>query len=237
MIVAANGGSGAGSKIFPMSLGSHKEARGACHEARFVDRAAFQPSAVVPLRVFPRVTSAGSEAIMSTSSRWRFGCGVKFTVYVPRGYDYKPREVECGSTAYDGGVNQCSTCAANLARDPGPIPEYGDDIPEGDETPEPDRSPWVICTLCRGEGTHVNPSIDAHGISAEEMHDDPDFAESYMRGDYDVPCARCGGSGKVREAELGRIHAEERERVDERRERALEDGDAEAYYSAGDPRW
>jgi hypothetical protein len=70
---------------------------------------------------------------MSNSSRWHFGCGKKFTVYVPKGYDYKPREVECGSTAYDGGVNQCPTCAANPARDPGPIPEYGDDIPEGRE--------------------------------------------------------------------------------------------------------
>jgi hypothetical protein len=107
-----------------------------------------------------------------------------------------------------------------------------------DMPPEPaDRSPWVICTLCRGEGHHVNPSIDAGGLSADDMNDDPDFAEGYRRGDYDVSCARCGGSGKVREAELAAIHEREHANAQRRREAAREDGDAEGYYSAGDARW
>jgi hypothetical protein len=41
---------------------------------------------------------------------WRFGCGKKLVVYVPRGWDYKKLEVECGSTAFTGGVNQCAEC-------------------------------------------------------------------------------------------------------------------------------
>lgn len=103
--------------------------------------------------------------------------------------------------------------------------------------PTPDRSPWVICTLCHGDGHHVNPSIDAGGLSADDLNDDPDFAEGYMRGDYDVTCARCGGSGKIREAELEAIYARESERAESRRLAAREDGDAEGYYSASDPRW
>jgi len=38
---------------------------------------------------------------------------------------------------------------------------------------------------------HVNPSIDANGISAETFAEDPDFAEAYHRGDYNVPCYEC----------------------------------------------
>lgn len=61
------------------------------------------------------------------NSRWRFGCGVKFTVYVPTRYDYKAHEVECGSTSYTGDVNQCEKCARDPRLAPPPTPEYGDD--------------------------------------------------------------------------------------------------------------
>lgn len=54
-----------------------------------------------------------------------------------------------------------------------------------------------VCPTCKGKGRHVNPSIDAHGISAEEFHEDPDFAEDYMRGVYDVACYECGGCNVV----------------------------------------
>jgi len=55
------------------------------------------------------------------------------------------------------------------------------------------RARYEVCDLCSGRGSHVNPSIDAHGISAEEFYDDPDFAEEYQRGTYDVTCYRCEG--------------------------------------------
>jgi hypothetical protein len=53
---------------------------------------------------------------------------------------------------------------------------------------------YEVCALCNGKGSHVNPSIDAHGITAEEFDEDPYFAEDYMQGAYDVPCYRCEGT-------------------------------------------
>ena len=58
-------------------------------------------------------------------SKWNHGCGETIEVYVPRGYDYKARNVECGSTAYDGGVNQCDACAAKYTP-PLPYEDEGD---------------------------------------------------------------------------------------------------------------
>lgn len=56
---------------------------------------------------------------------------------------------------------------------------------------------YEVCDVCEGKGMHVNPSIDSHGISPEEFAEDPDFAESYFRGDYDQPCNECGGQRVV----------------------------------------
>jgi len=52
---------------------------------------------------------------------------------------------------------------------------------------------YEVCDTCEGKGSHVNPSIDAHGISGEEFAEDPDFEESYLSGRYDVTCYGCGG--------------------------------------------
>lgn len=52
---------------------------------------------------------------------------------------------------------------------------------------------FEVCGICSGKGSHVNPSIDYNGISAEEFYDDPEFAEDYFGGTYDVPCYRCHG--------------------------------------------
>ena len=59
------------------------------------------------------------------------------------------------------------------------------------------HDPWLICPACKGEGSHVNPNIDAGGISAEDFYDDPDFFDDYMSGMYDVPCDACHGPGKA----------------------------------------
>ena len=56
---------------------------------------------------------------------------------------------------------------------------------------------WEICGNCGGDGKHVNPAIDGHGISPEEFAEDPDFEEAYFSGVYDVLCQECKGSGKV----------------------------------------
>lgn len=59
------------------------------------------------------------------------------------------------------------------------------------------RGAFAVCPTCEGRGSHVNPGIDAEGLSAEDFAEDPDFEESYFRGDYDVPCAECGGARVV----------------------------------------
>jgi hypothetical protein len=58
---------------------------------------------------------------------------------------------------------------------------------------------WIVCGICDGRGTHVNPSIDCGGISREDFDDDPDFAESYRSGAYDVTCGECNGRRVVPE--------------------------------------
>ncbi|MDA8140766.1 MAG: hypothetical protein M0036_19130 [Desulfobacteraceae bacterium] len=52
---------------------------------------------------------------------------------------------------------------------------------------------WDVCPTCEGKGRHVNPGIDANGLTSEDFYDDPDFAEDYARGVYDVACYECGG--------------------------------------------
>jgi hypothetical protein len=64
---------------------------------------------------------------------------------------------------------------------------------DGEEVEITVRAQFDVCDVCDGKGSHVNPSIDSHGISAEEFADDPDFADSYFAGDYDVQCSACGG--------------------------------------------
>lgn len=52
---------------------------------------------------------------------------------------------------------------------------------------------YSVCPTCDGKGSHVNPSIDADGLTAEDFAEDPEFAESYFRGAYDMPCNECKG--------------------------------------------
>lgn len=92
---------------------------------------------------------------------------------------------------------------------------------------------WIICPACRGEGKGVNPSIDAHGLTAEDFADDPDFADDYCGGTYDVCCAACDGSGKVRHSHLRTLA----EHAADRRLAAMEDGDWEGARVAHDYRF
>lgn len=62
------------------------------------------------------------------------------------------------------------------------------------EIPEVDHNGLRHFTLIAiGEATvHVNPSIDAHGLTGEDFAD-RDFAEDYHRGTFDVQCYGCQG--------------------------------------------
>lgn len=52
---------------------------------------------------------------------------------------------------------------------------------------------FEVCSRCDGNGTHTNPAIDGNGLSVEDFDADPDFAEDYMNGRYDVTCETCKG--------------------------------------------
>lgn len=89
-----------------------------------------------------------------------------------------------------------------------------------------------VCGTCDGKGTHVNPSIDSHGIGAEEWAEDwdEDEREGYMNGRYDVQCSECNGERVVpvldedRATEAQRKFIEDKQRADytARTERASE---------------
>ncbi len=55
---------------------------------------------------------------------------------------------------------------------------------------------FEVCGRCDGKGSHVNPSIDGHGITSEEWNGpdwDDESRETYLSGGYDVPCYDCKG--------------------------------------------
>lgn len=107
-------------------------------------------------------------------------------------------------------------------------PELFEAIDVTDEKPR-----WIICVVCDGEGSTVNPSIDGNGLTREDFDDDPDFAEEYMAGTYDIACRACGGSGKMLHTAPARLA----EAAADRRLRAQEDGDFEGYCHANDYRY
>lgn len=58
----------------------------------------------------------------------------------------------------------------------------------------------VKCPRCSGDGRHVNPAIDEHGITGEEMIElGEDFEDAYTHGRYDVTCDECAGNTTVEE--------------------------------------
>jgi hypothetical protein len=78
----------------------------------------------------------------------------------------------------------------------------------GDEIELPTH--WAVCPVCDGNGKHVNPAIDAGGLS-EEMMGDPDFIDGYMSGVYDQTCNRCEGKRVVPEVDWNAMTAEQHE--------------------------
>ena len=64
---------------------------------------------------------------------------------------------------------------------------------------------FAVCHVCEGRGSHVSPGIDSHGLSSEDFAEDPDFAEDYRSGFYDVPCSCCGGQRVKAEADFDRL--------------------------------
>jgi len=72
---------------------------------------------------------------------------------------------------------------------------YSDDGDTSEEVTV--RVEWGVCQTCNGRGHHVNPSIDAGGLTAEDFAADPGFERDYRRGLFDVACAECKGQRVV----------------------------------------
>lgn len=64
---------------------------------------------------------------------------------------------------------------------------------------------WEVCPMCHGEGKHVNPNIDAGGLTAEDFAEDPEFMEEYMSGTYDIPCNACKGRCTVKAVSMEQL--------------------------------
>lgn len=77
-----------------------------------------------------------------------------------------------------------------------------------------------VCDTCDGRGKHVNPSIDCNGLSAEDFAEDPDLAEMYMGGVYDVPCYGCGGKRVIPVIDRENVPADVLQKLDDQEEEA-----------------
>jgi DNA-directed RNA polymerase subunit RPC12/RpoP len=95
------------------------------------------------------------------------------------------------------------------------------------------KDPWIVCPVCNGEETTVNPNIDGHGLTAEDFMEDPDFAEEYAAGAYDITCAACSGKRVVKRKRIRELE----QNAEDRRLAARENGDFESYSVAGDWRF
>jgi hypothetical protein len=92
---------------------------------------------------------------------------------------------------------------------------------------------YQVCPVCDGEGKTVNPDIDSHGLTREDFDEDPDFAEDYRSGLYDITCRACSGQRVVTQERLRELE----QNAEDRRLAAREDGNFEAYSSAYDYRY
>jgi hypothetical protein len=53
---------------------------------------------------------------------------------------------------------------------------------------------FEVCPVCTGRGNYVNPAVDAHGITRDEMNDlGEEFFNDYRSGVYNIPCGLCEG--------------------------------------------
>ena len=89
-----------------------------------------------------------------------------------------------------------------------------------------------VCDLCDGSGSHVNPAIDSGGLTFDDWDGDPDFAEDYRSGRYDISCLACDGSGNSVEIDEDRLDDRQREVLELLEERARDDAEYEAMVAS-----
>jgi len=72
---------------------------------------------------------------------------------------------------------------------------------------------YEVCYACQGSGTTVAPGIDSHGLSAEDFAEDPDFADDYWAGRYDIQCQTCFGQNVLMHIDDSREFTEEQKAI------------------------
>lgn len=82
---------------------------------------------------------------------------------------------------------------------------------------------WAICSRCNGHAKHDPPAF-SNGFTSSEWADmGPDDQATYMRGDWDVKCETCNGSGKVQIPDIESMtFSEKRQYILDERERAAD---------------
>ena len=90
---------------------------------------------------------------------------------------------------------------------------------------------WEVCESCGGRGVYVNPNIDAHGLSREDFDEDPDFADDYRSGVYDVRCGECRGERVVPIARARSVEDHLRLERWERRQAAIAQANHDDAYA------
>jgi len=81
---------------------------------------------------------------------------------------------------------------------------------DGDERDFSLPAKFVVCSRCQGAGVHVNPAIDGNGLTREDFDEDPDFAEEYFRGSYDISCETCQGARVEAQPDVSRCSFDEK---------------------------
>lgn len=55
----------------------------------------------------------------------------------------------------------------------------------------------MVCPSCDGEGTELRGGLKGAVFTSEDFAEDPEFAENYFGGRYDVACSECKGRNVV----------------------------------------
>lgn len=104
---------------------------------------------------------------------------------------------------------ECATCGGDGCYDDNDQSSGNPDCEEGLVKVE-FPAKFAVCSRCEGKGSHINPSIDGHGITAEEWDRDWDdeSRENYFSGVYDVTCGECKGLRVVPVVDEERLNEE-----------------------------
>lgn len=86
---------------------------------------------------------------------------------------------------------------------------------DGDEFQIEVPCKMAVCSTCQGRGRHVNPAIDAGGLTEEDLNDhwSSEEREGYFHGAFDTTCNDCKGKRVVPVANLDALPEAERKMI------------------------